>query len=690
MYAAKIAVELREATSRLASQLEELIIAECYTSSIDYILQSAMPVLKKSISMLCLEQPERPDEFLALRLLELASVPSELIIPVQTWFEGRVAAHRPSAKAECARSKIGRGEKNLGSCGKYDEHPGGQPAERLAGLLERSVVANNRGIIDHEQLTRVMLMVDPHWLWTEDDIKGLISQAGAIGDSPVDCKTFCEWLFQTPAGPTTTVENHALDCATPAIVDGVASSPWKGSPRKLNEAMPGLPHRDPVATLQMGHPKPPPRRPGLPPQKAPAPPPRSKSQPSKPPPKAGPKSKRHNSQPPVAVAPVSLAAALEEKRNCLRSRQQAHEPALAAGVQQQAPEAIVAEKQERFQIIRSLRELVASTRLGVADASCVLGGGASASRLGHGRFASVVQATVAVGEGTEVPVAAKRFAARLQVTDTGGQQVIVPISALRAAKREVEALCAVVGHPNVVKLLGMVLPPLDETTIGAGSVDVGEDGRLLQPPLQLLLGRCERSLFDFLGDGIAWGALGRCGRISLLQDAARGILSLHRADFAHLDIKSHNILMDPQAAGCWVAQICDLGSAFRVGGGQPPPEGTSGWTAPEILSQAHGSCTDPRQADVFSFGVVIWEVVSGRGAEHPLCGLAGDEYCAALAEGRRPSFPDRGACCHEEAELAAACWQFDAASRPNMHEVLDQLDVLHGQVHAHEETRCTS
>ena len=91
----------------------------------------------------------------------------------------------------------------------------------------------------------------------------------------------------------------------------------------------------------------------------------------------------------------------------------------------------------------------------------------------------------------------------------------------------------------------------------------------------------------------------------------------------------------------------------------PPPEGTAGWTAPEILDESPESVRvkiDPRLADVFSFGVLIWEVVSGPGRSHPLNHLAGSAYVEALASGCRPLFT-REVENLDESVLARECWQ---------------------------------
>lgn len=440
---------------------------------------------------------------------------------------------------------------------------------------------------------------------------------------------------------------------------------------------------------------------GSPPGKAP---PGKGSPPGKPPPGKPPPGKPAAGKPPPAKPPpgkassqakatgpaLSMEDQLAQKRGQLRACPPPAE-VVAAEKGEVDPAVLAAQEAERAKLAAGLRALAGNTTLGAVVADSVvphedeagaaeeglkpLTGGASASMLGQGRFASVVRCEVPVDMPgcPSMAVAAKRFAASPgSAPDVRMLLSAVPLSALRTALREAEALSDIGAHPNIVKLLGIVVPPVDVAEICAQEQPVGAN-----PPLQLLLKPSVASLHRLLATPSVWESLGRYGQLALLTDVARGLSAMHSAGFAHLDIKSHNVLVDRQADGSWAACICDLGSCYRVhsDGGLPPAEGTAGWTAPEILDESPEHLRakiDPRLADVFSFGVVIWEVVSGPGTNHPLNHLAGDAYVDALASGRRPLFASSVED-FDECLLAAECWQYEASSRPSIFKVVDRL-----------------
>ena len=80
-----------------------------------------------------------------------------------------------------------------------------------------------------------------------------------------------------------------------------------------------------------------------------------------------------------------------------------------------------------------------------------------------------------------------------------------------------------------------------------------------------------------------------------------------RQKIAHLDIKPGNILLDDK----FNAKISDFGLAKLIDRDQSHVmtkiRGTRGYLAPEWLSS-----TITEKADIYSFGVVVLEIVSGR------------------------------------------------------------------------------
>ncbi|XP_024545649.1 G-type lectin S-receptor-like serine/threonine-protein kinase At5g24080 [Selaginella moellendorffii] len=102
-------------------------------------------------------------------------------------------------------------------------------------------------------------------------------------------------------------------------------------------------------------------------------------------------------------------------------------------------------------------------------------------------------------------------------------------------------------------------------------------------------------------------------RSRIAMDIARGLDYLHggcKDQVLHLDIKPQNILLDTDFG----AKICDFGLARLVERSDHEKifvntvmRGTPGYMAPEWL---HSRVTD--KADVYSFGIVLLEIVSGR------------------------------------------------------------------------------
>ncbi|XP_061358370.1 lysM domain receptor-like kinase 3 [Gastrolobium bilobum] len=118
-------------------------------------------------------------------------------------------------------------------------------------------------------------------------------------------------------------------------------------------------------------------------------------------------------------------------------------------------------------------------------------------------------------------------------------------------------------------------------------------------------------------------------RVQIALDAARGLEYIHehtKAHYVHRDIKTSNILLDAS----FRAKISDFGLAKLVGKtnegeiSTTKVVGTYGYLAPEYLSD--GLATT--KSDVYAFGVVLFEIISGKEA-------------IILTEGAMTKNPDR-------------------------------------------------
>ncbi|KAK7312934.1 hypothetical protein VNO77_37199 [Canavalia gladiata] len=198
----------------------------------------------------------------------------------------------------------------------------------------------------------------------------------------------------------------------------------------------------------------------------------------------------------------------------------------------------------------------------------------SDKKLGQGGFGPVYRGTLADGQ----EIAAKRLS-----NNTG--------QGMKEFKNEV-ILCAKLQHRNLVKVLGC-------STQGEEKVLVYE----YMP---------NKSLDSFLFDSSQSELLDWSKRFNIIFGIARGLLYLHqdsRLRIIHRDLKASNILLDGELN----PKISDFGLARMFSGNQTEGNtkmvtGTYGYMAPEYAFDGLFSV----KSDVFSFGVLLLEIVSGK------------------------------------------------------------------------------
>jgi serine/threonine protein kinase len=93
--------------------------------------------------------------------------------------------------------------------------------------------------------------------------------------------------------------------------------------------------------------------------------------------------------------------------------------------------------------------------------------------------------------------------------------------------------------------------------------------------------------------------------ISISLDIAHGMAYIHSQGVVHRDVKPENIIFDEECC----AKIVDFGIACEEAYCDPLANdtGTFRWMAPEMMKhKAYG-----RKVDVYSFGLILWEMFSG-------------------------------------------------------------------------------
>uniref|UniRef100_A0A8D2LGU2 mitogen-activated protein kinase kinase kinase n=1 Tax=Varanus komodoensis TaxID=61221 RepID=A0A8D2LGU2_VARKO len=160
---------------------------------------------------------------------------------------------------------------------------------------------------------------------------------------------------------------------------------------------------------------------------------------------------------------------------------------------------------------------------------------------------------------------------------------------------------------------------------------------------------------------------------------AQGMQYLHCGAIVpviHRDLKSNNILLaeyvDGDVSGKTL-KITDFGLAREWHKTtKMSTAGTYAWMAPEVIKNS----TFSRGSDVWSYGVLLWELLTG---EVPYRGIDGLAVAYGVAVNKL-TLPIPSTCPEPFARLMAECWEQDPHRRPSFASILSQLTVLEAQV----------
>uniref|UniRef100_A0A3P9ID35 receptor protein-tyrosine kinase n=1 Tax=Oryzias latipes TaxID=8090 RepID=A0A3P9ID35_ORYLA len=158
--------------------------------------------------------------------------------------------------------------------------------------------------------------------------------------------------------------------------------------------------------------------------------------------------------------------------------------------------------------------------------------------------------------------------------------------------------------------------------------------------------------------------------VGLLRGIAAGMTYLSDLGYIHRDLAARNILVNSNL----VCKVSDFGlsrvleddpdAAYTTSGGKIPIR----WTAPEAIAYRKFSSS----SDVWSYGVVMWEVMSY--GERPYWNLTNRDVIKSVEEGYR--LPAPMGCPAALHTLMLDCWQKDRNERPRFCQIVTILDKL--------------
>ncbi|XP_045445024.1 megakaryocyte-associated tyrosine-protein kinase isoform X2 [Pipistrellus kuhlii] len=142
---------------------------------------------------------------------------------------------------------------------------------------------------------------------------------------------------------------------------------------------------------------------------------------------------------------------------------------------------------------------------------------------------------------------------------------------------------------------------------------------------------------------------------------AEGMEYLESKKLVHRDLAARNILISEDL----VAKVSDFGLAKAERKGLDASRLPVKWTAPEALK--HGKFSS--KSDVWSFGVLLWEVFSYGRAPYPKMSLK--EVTEAVEKGYRMEPPE--GCPGPVHTLMSSCWEAEPARRPTFRKLAEKL-----------------
>ena len=249
------------------------------------------------------------------------------------------------------------------------------------------------------------------------------------------------------------------------------------------------------------------------------------------------------------------------------------------------------------------------------------------------------------------------------------------VATVNAAITEEARLHYHLSHPNIIRLYGISITSITPTPATVNNrkvllvMEYAHGGSLREVISRDRLKSSSRSSGIILPPSII---------IRFATQIASAVEYLHsfrpRA-IIHRDLKSPNILLNEPltAESNWRAdrlqlKLTDLGLAQEFTHSTKMSQcGTYAWMAPESITES----TFSKASDVWSFAVVLWELLTGQ---IPYRDFSGPAIAFGIGNGRL-SLPIPTTCPEELKRILEACWSRQPKARPSFAEIRAQLEA---------------
>jgi len=268
--------------------------------------------------------------------------------------------------------------------------------------------------------------------------------------------------------------------------------------------------------------------------------------------------------------------------------------------------------------------------------------------LGSGNFAEVFLCQLDESKTSNIP--AYSVATKVQRSEGVGND-----SARTDLLRE-GALMALLDHPNLVKIVGIVTKPRDM-------------------PVVLVMQLCARGSLDkFLGEIAGSGeTLDLRVGLTFSADVTRGLEHLTNRHIIHRDVAARNVMLD----STYCCKLGDFGMSHSVSEQKDyirlSDELPVRWAAPEVLLEQKFS----RASDVWAFGCCMHEIFSlGTTPYHEL-----DNNLEVMHSIKAGNQPQRHQLCQSEVyeDLLRPCWAFKPKDRPSYRQLISIITLYGGE-----------